>query len=1410
MANSTLSLASPLYVNSTFDNVTTVYGLSPLHPYVFYVSTSNSSTTDVSSPVVYTTSGYIARLYYPLATTNFDGKGNNAGIRFQAQNFVIDEDGTIYFTDPSFHVVRSLSTAGLTTTLAGTYGVAGDRDGQGAGTSSALFRGPTVLALSEPNDPSSSSFLYVFDGGNYLIRKIDISTRRVTTLAGTSSIRCPMNSSLDCDSSNVLPAIYGLAYAPGASYIIATASSESWTKCSLLHIDIVSGIITTIWTVPSLSDSATTLRGLRKPLPYGDRLYLEPHSYSQGALRMTMDPLKANFTKLIAWEAAGESIDCAWLAGSRPSGNLTSSTSITLMPAPSRTRPTPTGTNMAKFIIFDEPGKIRIALHDPASGTVIGTLTRPATVQPYPTITTPISTNNFSMSSTYLSLVGSDPDGNIFLSGQRGSPSSFMYIIYGSVPKTPSHPTLIGRTQNTLHIMWTPRSHLAMTSGGFSVRLRPYMSGIMWATRDTFSDSLLWDNLQSDTEYEVCVAAKNELGSSSYSTIISYMTLSASANLNVPTPVLLGVDRTVPNDSPSSSSSSLLVSWSSSPTHGNKVRTGHELAIYDSTIPFDGVVILSFNETTFSYLFTNLYPMWVYAFCVRTIYDDDTTPLPSSSKEVSDWSPVIFSTTTTAVVEPFVGLEYGREIPGDMMAQGLVEDVALGLWDNTENIVLHHIASNMTFVKTDNKILYIEDGLYYFLAGVDSLSTTSNSLAYSRPLSSLFVGDARQHCIQKIEILSPETTTGVVSNILGVCDGSFPLSNLTMLDGPPDEATLPGPTSLVFNDEESFLFFIDQPERSSTINTTIRSVNMTDGYVSTIYHIGSRSMYVPPGTRIAWSRPFGGLIVFGTWFTRPWTLLIFNSSSIMHTIMDNRHLSPPPPPSSLSSVEPSLMFEDVRERRYDDALFGSLLEDDSLTMGVILSYAAHPSRRVLYILQNIMPREADGYTPITLLMIDVDRNFFSHYGAFYPPLNQEPLMDLSYQYGLNFNRFNFLSIGPDEMKPGSRYNGIYMGGNNRLYFTDYKFKYLQWNDDVIISNQPLITDLLLWNYTHIGIVWNTPAYYYLVEYYRISAVNSINAIEMNFYVEAGSPHQLIFNIPEQEELGTAWNVSVLGLFYSSTNVNSSSSIVSSSPHLMVQIPRPYISRVSPIVPRAGGTLQIMGYYLTPDSLNRPSLTAPLTGSWGIVSAHLGPLQNCTSTIPDEVFFSIIHCSVPSFAFLSAADIIRYVAHTDDDGGGIASNMATWSYEESSTSSSSTSSTSTSSFSGESITNILTSVTTLTTTSTMTTTTGGGDHTFSEVVISNITIPLNNTSLTTFRDIANVTIVQVEVPSLQSLLNHTDDDVVITLLARPGLPSLRRPSIISSMVDLTLHYYTPSLSKGVISSFINDSNKCKSF
>ncbi len=135
-----------------------------------YVADSGNSTIRkvvISSGVVSTVAG--------SAGTKGATDGVGVAARFSSP-YGITTDGTnLYVADTANNTIRKIAiSSGVTGTLAGTAGSSGSSDGTG---SAARFNAPYLMT-------SDATNLYLADGGNNTIRKIEITTGIVTTLAG--------------------------------------------------------------------------------------------------------------------------------------------------------------------------------------------------------------------------------------------------------------------------------------------------------------------------------------------------------------------------------------------------------------------------------------------------------------------------------------------------------------------------------------------------------------------------------------------------------------------------------------------------------------------------------------------------------------------------------------------------------------------------------------------------------------------------------------------------------------------------------------------------------------------------------------------------------------------------------------------------------------------------------------------------------------------------------------------------------------------------------------------------------------------------------------------------------------------------------------------------------------------------
>jgi sugar lactone lactonase YvrE len=110
------------------------------------------------------------------STGSADGAGSAARL-YAPEGVATDSGGNIYVADTSNQTIRKITPGGFVTTLAGMAGFSGSLDGTG---SAARFRGPGQLAA------DSGGNIYVADTFNHTVRKITPGAV-VTTLAGMAA-----------------------------------------------------------------------------------------------------------------------------------------------------------------------------------------------------------------------------------------------------------------------------------------------------------------------------------------------------------------------------------------------------------------------------------------------------------------------------------------------------------------------------------------------------------------------------------------------------------------------------------------------------------------------------------------------------------------------------------------------------------------------------------------------------------------------------------------------------------------------------------------------------------------------------------------------------------------------------------------------------------------------------------------------------------------------------------------------------------------------------------------------------------------------------------------------------------------------------------------------------------------------
>lgn len=169
------------------------------------------------------------------------GDGVGAEASFNVPSVVVaDGVGNVYVSDLGSHTIRKVEArTGIVTTLAGQAGMPGSADGIGA---TARFNGPLGLAL------DGAGALFVSEYFNHTIRKVDVSTGAVTTLAGTAGVPGSMDGHGAAARFNNP---YGLAVDGAGALYVADSRNHAIRKLVLS-----TGAVTTIAGTAGVSGSA--------------------------------------------------------------------------------------------------------------------------------------------------------------------------------------------------------------------------------------------------------------------------------------------------------------------------------------------------------------------------------------------------------------------------------------------------------------------------------------------------------------------------------------------------------------------------------------------------------------------------------------------------------------------------------------------------------------------------------------------------------------------------------------------------------------------------------------------------------------------------------------------------------------------------------------------------------------------------------------------------------------------------------------------------------------------------------------------------------------------------------------------------------------------------------------------------
>jgi hypothetical protein len=111
-----------------------------------------------------------------------DGGAATAAELFGPTGVAFDASGNMYIADYTNNVIREFDhTTGDISTVAGNYALGGSYSGDGSAATAAGLKNPAAVAI------DASGNIIIADGGNHVLRKVDHTTKNISTIAGINS-----------------------------------------------------------------------------------------------------------------------------------------------------------------------------------------------------------------------------------------------------------------------------------------------------------------------------------------------------------------------------------------------------------------------------------------------------------------------------------------------------------------------------------------------------------------------------------------------------------------------------------------------------------------------------------------------------------------------------------------------------------------------------------------------------------------------------------------------------------------------------------------------------------------------------------------------------------------------------------------------------------------------------------------------------------------------------------------------------------------------------------------------------------------------------------------------------------------------------------------------------------------------